>query len=143
METLRVQQQIGERLIGRVTHEERRETTALDAQHERGRIDAWIVLRREHRDDRVTDAQPLARAYSVALGVRARDPRGPEIRERAGIQPDRLQRQPHLIAVEHGDETRAVIEMRVRESDDIDAPAPWRQARAELLHEARRIGTAV
>ena len=40
-------------------------------------------------------------------------------------------------------QTRAVIEVRVRQNDDVDAAPPRRKARAQLLHETRGIGAAV
>ena len=87
--------------------------------------------------------EPLPGAHRASLGVRARDAIRPEIRQRAGVQPDRLQCHPDLIAIERRDQTRAVIDVRVCQSDHVDAASPGRKARAELLHKTRGVGTAV
>ena len=139
----RAQKKVGLRLLGRVTHEEHGERGALETQHERRDVDPWVAVRGEHRERRVADANPHPCGDGTTRDVRSGNVVMPRVGDGAGIQAHRLDREINLVPVEHTDETVGVIGVGVGEGDDVDPPAPGREARPELGEEPRRIRTAV
>lgn len=131
------------RLLCGVAHEQRREPGPLEPQHERGHVDAWIVLGREHLQRRVADPDTCARREGATWHARSRDAFVPRAGHRSGIQADGLDREADLVAVEERDEAIRVIGMRMRECDDINASLPGRQAGAELREQTAGIRTTV
>ncbi len=72
-----------------------------------------------------------------------RDALVPAVGERPRIEAPRRDREPHVVAIEHGQQTRPMVEMRVRERDEIDPSRPRRQARAQLGEQPSRLGPTV
>jgi len=138
-----VEQDVRERGVRRVTREQRGHAGIPHPEHEAAVLDAWILVRREHGDLDRSDPQPLPGAHCAARHPGAVRALGPETTERHVLETARLDREPDVVATEHREQAGAVVSVRMREDDGVDAALPGREAPAEQGEQAPGIRAAV
>src|SRR5207237_8123169 len=89
------------------------------------------------------DATAGASWKGAAAAVPPRDAIVPGGRDSPRVEPFRLDREAHLVALEHSDEAVGVVRVRMGQRDDVDTAGPRRKARPKLCEESTWVGTAV
>jgi hypothetical protein len=138
-----LEEQVGDGSVGRVRGEEHGERALLEQQHERGDIDPRVFVRREHAQARIPQTQPSAFTKGTPRDVRGSGALGPGTRKGHVVQTHGLDRKPHLVSLQDGEESGAVVQVRVRERDEVDAALPGAQTRAQLREESSGVRAAV
>lgn len=139
----RIEQQIRQRRVRRVTGEQRGHPRIPCSEHEAAVLDAWILVRREHGDLDRTYPQPLPGGHRATRHSGACRALGPEAAERHVLETARLDREANFVASEHRKKAGTVIGVRVREDHGVDAALPGREAPAKQGEQAPRVRTAV
>lgn len=132
----RVEQQIRQRGVRRVTGEQRGHPRIPCPEHEAAVLDAWILVRREHGDLDRAYPQPLPGGHRAAGHPCACCALGAEAAERHVLETARLDREANVVASEHRKKAGAVIGVRVREDHGVDAALPGRETPAKQGEQA-------
>lgn len=139
----RVEQQIRERRVRRVTGEQRGHPGIPCPEHEAAVLDAWILVRREHGDLDRAYPQSLPGGHCAPAHPCACCALGPEAAQRHILETSRLDREAHVVAPEHRKKAGAVIGVRVREDHGVDAALPGREAPTKQSEQSPGVRAAV